>query len=244
MATLTGGSGSGTRVAAGALVLARAKQQDTKTVKDRLAAFAAAHAKYAAAEAKVSAADDALGAAQQKVADADVTQDDAVEALAKALVGDGHKRDNPFKQLGYPSPSVVAKQGYGDEAKTVTALAAKVAKTKGLSKTSLAAADAAKRAAAGVTKLLPARDAAEAARKKAQTARDALAQPWETAFAALKRGAKAAADEGAPALFQALFASSAPAHKRAPKRPPSPPAPPPVAPAPPAPPVPPTDGAS
>ena len=224
----------GSRIDTGTQVLARAKRQDTSTGADRLAAFAAVHAKYAAAEAKVTAAEDALAAAQQKVADADVTQDEAVEALAKALVGDGYKRDNPFKQLGFPAPSVVAKQGYAAEAKTVTALAAKVAKAKGLSKKSLAAADAAKKAANAVTKLIVPRGAAEAAHKQALAARDAFAQPWETAFAALKRGAKAAADEGAPGLFQALFASSAPARKRpaAKKSPPAPPAPPPAAPAP------------
>jgi hypothetical protein len=35
--------------------------------------------------------------------------------------------------------------------------------------------------------------------------RDALEQPWETALAALKRGAKAAENDGAKGIYSALF---------------------------------------
>ncbi len=44
-------------------------------------------------------------------------------------------------------------------------------------------------------------------------------QPWETAFAALKQGARAAEDDGATGLFAALIVSTAPAKKPAKKKP-------------------------
>jgi hypothetical protein len=41
--------------------------------------------------------------------------------------------------------------------------------------------------------------------RDARRTRDAVAQGWESALAALKRGARAAADEGAPDLYPTLF---------------------------------------
>ena len=41
--------------------------------------------------------------------------------------------------------------------------------------------------------------------RHARRMRDALGQGWESALAALRRGAHAAADEGAPDLYAALF---------------------------------------
>ena len=39
----------------------------------------------------------------------------------------------------------------------------------------------------------------------AHATRDAVAHKWEAALAALKRGARAAADDGAPTLYATLF---------------------------------------
>ncbi len=53
------------------------------------------------------------------------------------------------------------------------------------------------------------------------TRRDALAQAWETAFAGVKRAARAAEDDGAKGLYGVLFerAKAAPKRKKAPQSP-------------------------
>jgi len=55
----------------------------------------------------------------------------------------------------------------------------------------------------------------EKARADAMAKRDALEQAWETAFASLKRGAKAAEDDGHRGIHAALFERPAPAKKKA-----------------------------
>jgi hypothetical protein len=74
----------------------------------------------------------------------------------------------------------------------------------------------------------PASDLA-AVRRERIAARDAATPEWEASFAALKRGARAAADDGAPHLYKALFDEPArpPRAKKAKvaQRPPAPPPP-------------------
>lgn len=96
-----------------------------------------------------------------------------------------------------------------------------VLKHKNLSKGSAAAAKAAGKAALTVQAELEAIPKLEQARTAAITRRDALAQPWETAFAGLKRAARAAEDDGAKGLYGVLFerAKAAPKRKKAPKEP-------------------------
>src|SRR5262245_30191220 len=106
-------SNPGARVDRGDAVLHASKNADTSPVKKRFAAFAALHAKYLAAEKRVSKAHEALTKQQQTVAAADVVQDEAVDALAGALAGDGFPRTNPFKSFGVAAPAVVKGMGYG-----------------------------------------------------------------------------------------------------------------------------------
>ena len=124
--------------------------------------------------------------------------------LADALVGAGLPRKNPFAPLGFEAPAAIMKMGYEKEAKRVKDLAAKVAGRKDLAKAHAAAARAAK-AAKAVTAALAKVPAAEAKRTAAITVRDGLAQPWETAWKALKNAARTAEDDGATGLFDALF---------------------------------------
>ena len=51
------------------------------------------------------------------------------------------------------------------------------------------------------------------------TRRDALAQAWETAFAGVKRAARAAEDDGAKGLYGVLFERAKAAPKRKKKAP-------------------------
>lgn len=218
METLQSGNSPGTRIAAGDSVIEAAKSTETKAVAARLAAFAKAHTSYSVADAGVKKAGEALQKQQARVAEADVTQDGAVVDLAIALPADGLPRLNPFKPFGAPAPATLQGLGYAEEAKTVLALESAVLKHKNISKGSIAAAKAAGEAALRVQAELQAIPKLEKARTDAMTRRDALAQAWETAFASLKRAARAAEDDGAKGLYGALFerAKAAPKRKKKP----------------------------
>jgi hypothetical protein len=205
MGTIQSRGAPGPRVEIGNAVLEAARGLDTQVIKARLAAFEKAHKAYAAAHAQGERAQEALRARQSEVGERDVDQDEAVMNLANALVGEGLPRKNPFKPLGFVAPSRLVDLGYAEEAKKVRRLVAAVLKRKGLSKAGAQAARAAEKAALAVDKALAALGPFEQAHKAALARRDGLAQGWETKFAALKRGARWAADEGAPDLFAALF---------------------------------------
>ncbi|MFS8064842.1 MAG: hypothetical protein ACMG6S_00595 [Byssovorax sp.] len=205
METLQSGNSPGTRIAAGDSVFDAAESVDTKPIAGRLAGFKKVHEAYKAADGGVKKSGEALQRQQARVGEADVTQDGAVLDLAVALPGDGLPRVNPFKPFGAPSPTALQGLGYAEEAKQILALESAVLKRKGLSQGSIAAAKAAGKAALGVQAELAAIPKLEKARTAAMTRRDALAQAWETAFAGLKRAARAAEDDGAKGLYGALF---------------------------------------
>ena len=218
METLQSGSSPGTRIAAGDSVFDAAESVDTKPVAGRLAGFKKVHAAYCAADAGVKKAGEALQKQQAKAAEADVIQDEALDDLAVALPADGLPRVNPFKPFGAPSLTALQGLGYAEEAKKVLALETAVLKRKGLSKVSIAAAKAAGKAALRVQAELNAIPKLEQARTAAMNRRDALAQAWETAFAGLKRAARAAEDDGAKGLFGALFEREKSAPKKKAKK--------------------------
>jgi hypothetical protein len=213
METLQSGNSPGTRIAAGDSVFHAAESVDTRPVAGKLAGFKKVHGAYRAADAGVKKAGEALQKQQAKVGEADVLQDEALDGLAVALPGDGLPRVNPFKPFGAPSLTALQGLGYAEEAKRVIALEAAVVKRKGLSKGSIAAAKVAGKAALRVQAELDAVPDLEKARTAAMTRRDALAQAWETAFAALKRAVRAAEDDGAKGLHAALFGRAKAAQK-------------------------------
>jgi hypothetical protein len=218
MPTLQGGDSPGKRLGSGDRLLEAAKAVDTRAVKERLGRFQRAHQAFRAEQARVEAADDRLRQQQAHVGDADAAQDEAVQTLASALAGDGLPRVNPFKPIGFQAPAVIVKLGYAEEAAVVTRLARAAEKRKGASKATVAAARAAARAAAEVQRTLKDIRPLTEARRAAIARRDASGQEWETAFAALKRGARAAVDDGATGLFAALFEQTAPARPRKAKK--------------------------
>ena len=208
MGTLQSGESPGTRIAAGDSVLAAASSVSTKPIAARFAAFQKMHLAYAAADAKVKKATAALMQQQAKVGEADADQDVAAMALAGALPADGLPRVNPFKPFGAPAPATLCAMGYGDEAKAVLSLVQAVQKRKDLSKKSRAAAKRLGAAAKKVQATLAPIPKLTQARTDAMSARDALAQAWETAFASLKNAARVAEDDGERGLFAALFERS------------------------------------
>jgi hypothetical protein len=216
METLQSGNSPGTRIAAGDSVFDAAESVDTKPIAARLAGFKKVHEAYKTADGGVKKSGEALQKQQARVGEADVTQDGAVLDLAVALPADGLPRVNPFKTFGAPSTTALQGLGYAEEAKQILLLESAVLKRKGLSKGSIDAAKAAGQAARAVQSELAEIPKLEKARTSAMTRRDALAQAWETAFAGLKRAARAAEDDGAKGLYGALFgrAKAAPKAKK------------------------------
>lgn len=219
MASLQSGDSPGTRIAAGDSVIAAAKSVSTKPIAKRFTAFQKIHLAYVAADAKVKKATAALMTQQGKVAEADVDQDAAAMRLAGALPADGLPRLNPFKPFGAPPPTALCAMGHAAEAKTALALVQKVQKRKGLSKTSLDAAKDLGATAKKVQATLAPIPKLTKARTDAMSARDALDQAWETAFAGLKRAARAAEDDGAKGLYAALFERAPKARSKAKAKP-------------------------
>jgi hypothetical protein len=202
----------GSRIAAGNDLLARAGKVSAKAVTTKLAAFKKIHAGYVAAEKAATAASDAEATALQAIATADVTQDVELDKLASALIGAGGKRTNPFAAMGFEAPSLIAKMGYGDEAKRVKQLVAALdskapAAVKAAGKNALAA-------SAAVTKAIALAVAPKAARVAALSGRHALDQGWETAYASVKNAARVAEDDGAKGIFNALFGGPKPRPKK------------------------------
>ncbi len=220
MATLQATNQPGSRVGAGDTVLERAKTVDTKPVEARLSAFRKAHAAYAKAEREVRAAEAAQFAQESKVAEADVAQDAAVDALASAMAGDGAPRVSPFKKLGkFGAPSDIKVMAYEKEATLCAALAkAALAWKPGTAKTKAAAKKLAGAAAAVKAALKP----THGLRKQKLAAiarRDGFGQTWSVAFEKLKNAARTAEDDGARGLFEALFRDDTPTAPRAKKKP-------------------------
>jgi hypothetical protein len=189
----------------GSSLLSAAREVDTRLVKDRLQRFAEVHKSYASAARKVDAAESELAAALARVEKLDAVQDHALEQLALALANDGQPRKNPFAAFGADSPSVIANAGFGDEADEIQRLVATVVRSKGVSGATIQAAQAADKSARAVQQACVAITRLEQAVLEARRKRDAIAKVWQSALAAHRRGARAAADDGAPDLYPTLF---------------------------------------
>ncbi len=231
MATIKIGATPGNRLEAGASILAAARMTDTRLVKDRLTAFERVHRAYGEAQRKVDAVEKQLTAAQQRVSQCDAAQDEAVEALARALVGNGQPREKPFAAFGGPSPAAIKHLSLAAEAKTLSALIAALQRNKALSKPTLQTVRDVEKAVRAVAQAHAPIEKLTAALHEARRTRDAIGGNWETALGALKRGARAAADDGAAQLYASLFErptrTNGKSSKRTPAPPPEPPAEPP-----------------
>lgn len=224
----------GSRLRLGSTVLAAAKSTNTRPVQARLEAFDRAQHAYAAAQAKVDAAETALAAAQTKVAQRDREQDEAVESLARALIAEGQSRAKPFAGCGGPTPAALMRLPVAQEAQQIHALVTALRRNPGLSKATQQAMDATDKAARAAEKAAAPIEGLQAALREARQARDALVQAWQEALAALKRGARAAIDDGEPHLYATLFGQTTrPASRNGRPTPDTPPMPaPPAAPVP------------
>ena len=82
------------------------------------------------------------------------------------------------------------------EAQQIHALVIALQRNPGLSKATQEALDAADKAARAVEKALAPIEGVQEALREARQSRDALAPTWDKALAALRRGARAAIDDG------------------------------------------------
>lgn len=197
--------GPGTVGQIGVAVLAAAKTVDTRLVKRRLTTFTGTHRDYVDAQRQVELAEGHLRAARAHLAGRVAAQAVAVDALARALVVDRHPRANPFKALGTAAPAALMRLAVAQKVKAIRSLVAIVQRRTGLSATTLHAAHAADKAARAVEAALASLDTRQNALQERRRMRDSIGSTWKIALAALKRGARAAADDGAPRLYPTLF---------------------------------------
>ncbi len=128
-----------------------------------------------------------------------------MEGGARALVADAAPRATPFEAFAPGLPFGLRKLSLAEQAKAIRRLIDAVRESKPASPASRRAVQTAVQAVAAVEVSLLAMNKAEAAARMARDTRRALGQVWDRQLAALKRGARAAADEGAPGLYEALF---------------------------------------
>jgi hypothetical protein len=205
MATSVKYKSPGTRLQLGASVLTAAKAVDTRLVKDRLQLFEHVHRSYASAQKKVDTAEGSLDAAQRRLAELDQLQDEALEKLACTVATDGAPRKTPFESLGAPPPNKIMRLPFAEEAAAIHQLVVLVLRSKTASEATIKAAKAVDKAASIVEEAIVPIAKLENAVRDARHLRDTVAQKWESAYAALRRGTRAAADEGGPELDGLLF---------------------------------------
>ena len=202
MSTIQVGKSASGQLKAGAAILAAAQTTDTRLIKDRLAAFDRAQQGYANAYATLQEAQADLETAQAQFR---TEQQGVVDALARALVADGQPLRNPFAGFGAATVSTFMHLPPDAAVKELPQLIATLRRSKTLGKLTLQALPAAEKATRALDQALARMDGLRTAAHNARATRDAVAQKWEAAFAALKRGARSAADDGAPTLYATLF---------------------------------------
>ena len=203
MATIQSGTSPGRRVKAGKLVLARAVSVDTTSVKRQVDGLRSANGSYEKAHHAASVAAARLAQAEAVVGERDVTQDASLDTFAAAHIVQGASRVKPLADYKAGSVSDIKVMPAEKQAKLLLKLA-----TKGKASTDAGVKRAAvqlEKAATAVLKAIAPIEGWVEKRNEAIAARDALAPRWEKAFATLKRAVRAAEDEGAEGLFEALF---------------------------------------
>ena len=204
METKKSALGPATRLEIGAVVLEGALHADTTPVKGHLSAFATVQRGYGGAQRKVEGLEDLFAETQKQVVLRDIEQDEAVEAVARAMVTDGRPRSNPFAELGIETPTAVKKLPCADQAKAIDRLVAAVERSKTVSQATRDAAQVAQKAARAMEAALAKAAALQTRLDKARRRRDAIGEKWDRTYAALKHRA-VSADDGGAGIHAPLF---------------------------------------
>ncbi len=208
------------RVATGETILTAARFADTSLVAARLAAFAEAHQLYADAQLALDTAEKQHSERNEALALLDAAINDAIEELVVRLITDRQPRNAPFEAYIGDSPSSLKSLRLRDKPIALGKLAAAVLRDESLSPQSREAAETIDRKAAEIVAFVREIEPLEAAVTEARAARDALVERWDTALAVLKRGVRAAEDDGAAGLYTGLFGKSRQRVAKKPKAPP------------------------
>lgn len=191
------------RIKTGTAIRTAAEVVDTKPVNTRLQAFLTAHTAYVEAQRKLEEAEALLRSEQVRLA---AIEPGFVDGLARALIADGQALANPFAAFGAPSPAAIRSLPLFEKPQAFRDLAASVQRRTTPSPGVLAAVQMVEQLANQLDPTTGTIGSLRSEVAKARQVRDVLGQSWETTLAALRRGARAAADEGAPGLYSALFA--------------------------------------
>lgn len=194
------------RLRLGADVLSAARVVETHPVNERLARFETAHRRYVATQDDVTTGEQRLRVARIGFRTARGDLDRAVDDLARALIADGAPRLNPFAGFGAPSPGQLSRLAVEKATKSVDRLVAVLRRARSITQQTSTAIAAAERATRAIEKAVRDIERVEDELRIARTLRDAHGHAWHSAFTALRHGARAAADEGAPRLYAMLFA--------------------------------------
>jgi hypothetical protein len=143
------------------------------------------------AQKQVRAAEESLRVAQARLGELDIEQDEAVDALARTLIGEGQSRSNPLAALGLLGPAALMALPVAEKAKAIHQLVAGVQRSAAATQPTLQATWAAEAAACAVEQALARLDTLEAAVHAARHGRDALARTWTAAVAAFKLSRRA-----------------------------------------------------
>jgi len=165
---------------------AAARTADTRQIKACLAAGGHAPLTCRTAQKKVHAAEESISVAEARLGELAVAQDEAVATVARALIGDGLPRSNPFAAFGPLAPGALMALPVSEGAKAIHQLVAAIERGTAASTATLQATQAAEKAACAVDQALAQLDTLQAAAREARQTRDALAQTWAAAVAALK----------------------------------------------------------
>ena len=202
MSTINVGRSASAQLTAGAAILAAARTADTRFIKDRLAAFERVQQRYSEADAKVQKVEADLANARALF---HTEQQDVVDALARALVADGQPIKKPFAAFGAATMSTLVRMAPADAVTGLSELLAAIRRSRTLGKPMLQAVQSAEKVTRDMEHALARIEVLNSATRDARSTRVAIAQTWETEFGALKRGARAAADDGATTLYATLF---------------------------------------
>jgi len=213
MATRNTGSTAPWRLRRGESVLSAARAVDTTLLKARLERFERSHQEYVDAHRKVEATEAQLRTVEIRVEGCDAGQNKAIAALAGALITDGQPPGNPFGAFAAPTIGKLTRLPFTQKTKAVHDLVAAVQRDGRLTPVTLKAAEAADKAARAVEQALVPFQKMQQGVREARRMRDVRAQAWDTALAALRFDARAAARDGMPQLYAALFPPSRPAAK-------------------------------
>lgn len=197
------------RLQVGKAVLAAASVVDTSLVANRLAKFAAVHELLEAAQRTVDAHQKRFEQRLAKVGTAEAALSDALDELIYALLAERRPRQNPLAPYGNVSSTSIARMKPAERSVAVEHLVAELARDTTLSPATVEAVDTVRRSARNLNAALEPVVAAEAALRDARSNRDRIADDWDDALRALRRGSRIAADEGAPHLYSTLFGRTA-----------------------------------